>query len=156
MMRRRNWRGGSGDASTISTQEMKNQWMANGITLDTQDFLSKAQAQNYTGLIFLLYPDHQFGPQIHLHYLCCWRCTFRWGFRYALSTHLPTSDNKQTRKFSHCCSLSSLNPNSMLRNVIHNYEKWRPALIDRGRDVNERRDAEIKVDSGSTSTGESK
>lgn len=44
----------------------------------------------------------------------------------------------------------------MLRNVIHNYEKWRPALIDRGRDVNERRDAEIKVDSGSTSTGESK
>lgn len=156
IMRRWNSRGGSGDASTSSTQEMKTQWMANGITLDTQELLSKAQAQNYAGFIFLLHPDHQFGPQIHLHYLCCWRCTFRWGIRYALSTHLPTSDNKQTRKFSHCCSLSSLNPNSVLRNVIHNYEKWRPALIDRGRDANERRDAEIKVDSGSTSTGESK
>lgn len=147
------WR--SGDASTFSTQEMKNQWMANGITLDTQKFLSKAQAQNYAGFIFLLYPDRQFGPQIHLHYLCCWRCTFRWGIRYALGTHLPTSDNKWTRKFSHCCALSSLNPNSVLRNVIHNCEKWHPALIDRGRDVNERRDAEIKVDLGSTSTGES-
>lgn len=44
----------------------------------------------------------------------------------------PTFDNDWATKFSHRCSLSSFNPESVLRNAMHNYEKWYPALIAEG------------------------
>lgn len=41
----------------------------------------------------------------------------------------PTFDNERTI----CCSLSSFNSNSMLRNAVHGSGNRRPALADGGR-----------------------
>lgn len=128
----------------LSTQGMR-AWAADWITLDSteRDFCEKSELITVFVLFLFFTQIMNLAPK----FICTVFVAggLLWvGFQMSPQHALLTVNELESFPIS--SYLFSYNPNSILRNSIHSYEKWQLALTDRGKSVNKRTDANINVD----------